>query len=512
MPFSRCLIPLILVLICSLLAVMPGCGTQQGVAIADPSLAIRTVADVAPQSPPTSGSAAQATAAHGFVGATSCAAAGCHGNPSGNPLASSFQVFSSQDPHRNAFLVLYSERSVMMFRALEQVPSETIDESRYLKFLQQRCIGCHATPLPTEGSAPRRAEDYLAGVSCESCHGPAGDWQYTHYAVPTVATGTSHVTPPGMNEISSLVKRGGLCVTCHIGPQQQGGRTYDVNHDLIASGHPRLTFELDAYLANLPAHWDRAQDERRHQQEMGAEASSFHFDAWRMGQYQVAKQHATLTGERAASGELDFANYDCHDCHHALESPGWRQPRITAAAEKTLSGHLPSVRPATLAEEQLDLILTRVVTTIPKTKYTASEEGAGPDPFRSPVPEKARPAILLRILDRIQPETDTTKTPPLLDHRWDRVTQFQLGLAAYLADFPAETQPPGIAALRTQCDQLGELLGSQFVIHRSSAMEGERTKNFVGGQYDSPSGYNPSDPRLTKSLDAIREELKMLRQ
>lgn len=512
MPFSRCLIPLISLLASSLLVMMAGCGTQQGVAVTDPPLAIRTVADASPQSSPTSGSAAKATVAHAFVGATSCAAAGCHGNPSGNPLASSFQVFSSQDPHRSAFLVLYSERSVMMYRALEQLPSETIDEGRYLTFLQQRCIGCHATPLPTEAPAPSRAEDYLAGVSCESCHGPAGEWQYTHYAVPAATTSTSRVTPPGMSDIGSLVKRGGLCVTCHIGPQQQGGRNYDVNHDLIASGHPRLTFELDAYLANLPAHWDRAQDERRHQQEMGAEASSFHFDAWRMGQYQVAKQQATLTGQRAASGELDFANYDCHDCHHALESPGWRQPRINAAAEKTLPGHLPSVRPATLAGEQLDLILARMVTTIPKTKYTASEEGSRADPFRSPVPEKARPAILLRILERIQPGTDTTTTPPLLDHRWDRVAQFQLGLAAYLADFPAETQPPGMSALRAQSDQLGDLLGSQFVIHRWPAMEGEQAETFAGGQYDSPSGYNPHDPRLKTSLDAIREELKMLSQ
>ena len=36
-----------------------------------------------------------------------------------------------------------------------------------------------------------------------------------------------------------------------------------MNHDLLATGHPRLNFELTTYFANLPRHWDDKADQQR---------------------------------------------------------------------------------------------------------------------------------------------------------------------------------------------------------------------------------------------------------
>ncbi len=36
----------------------------------------------------------------------------------------------------------------------------------------------------------------------------------------------------------------------------------EVDHDLIAAGHPALRFEFATYFANLPPHWDVARDKK----------------------------------------------------------------------------------------------------------------------------------------------------------------------------------------------------------------------------------------------------------
>jgi hypothetical protein len=38
-------------------------------------------------------------------------------------------------------------------------------------------------------------------------------------------------------------------------PGPDGKPWRDVNHDLIAAGHPRLSFELSAFMATMPPHW-----------------------------------------------------------------------------------------------------------------------------------------------------------------------------------------------------------------------------------------------------------------
>ena len=54
-----------------------------------------------------------------------------------------------------------------------------------------------------------------------------------------------------------LAERAKVCTRCHVGRRSPDGLlTQEVNHDLIAAGHPRLNFEFAAYQENLPVHWD----------------------------------------------------------------------------------------------------------------------------------------------------------------------------------------------------------------------------------------------------------------
>ncbi|MDX1945975.1 MAG: multiheme c-type cytochrome [Pirellulaceae bacterium] len=264
-----------------------------------------------------------------FVGHLSCVAAGCHGaafSPREPAWRSAATVWEARDPHRQAFLVLYTERSVEIYRNLhpDERDASRLDDDRYFRFLQQRCISCHATgtqgddraPIPSKERAPA---DYLAGVSCESCHGPAGQWLHTHY----LANATP--TTPGFISTKDLWTRAGVCVGCHVGPMVTGDTTYDMNHDLIAAGHPRLAFEFDAYLLNLPKHWNEIEDKRQHR-------GSFHVDAWRFGQVQSARQVVTLLAHRAPAGH-DFANFDCYACHHPIRDPS--SPTSVAAVRHT---------------------------------------------------------------------------------------------------------------------------------------------------------------------------------
>jgi hypothetical protein len=145
-----------------------------------------------------------------------------------------------------------------------------------------------------------------------------------------------------LQDLRPLDNRAAVCMKCHIGPQVIGEPPvepkfdddkfpdrvpprrpredviFDVNHDLIAAGHPRLTFEFNAYLTNLPKHWDEAAIAKKQGQSVDP---SFHFESWREGQVQKVKQVAKLRDTRPARPWREFANHDCRACHHPIGEP-----------------------------------------------------------------------------------------------------------------------------------------------------------------------------------------------
>ncbi len=270
-------------------------------------------------------------AAHVSLGMNSCTASACHG---GSVTAtgrqrewnSSYTVWASKDPHADAYAVLLGDRSQRIVARLvfpEKVDPKTTPKE-YQSFLEKRCATCHATIGEGRPSSDGFAED---GVSCASCHGVAGDWLGDKHA--GRKSGQMKVT-------QQLEPRAKVCVVCHVGsPAHNGEPAREVNHDLIAAGHPRLNFEFLAYLNSLPAHWDLEKDRQRVRQPNGVKKGQANFaaEAWLTGQFVAANAALELLEARAkAEGGTDkdhawpeFSEVSCYACHHDLRSQSYRQ-------------------------------------------------------------------------------------------------------------------------------------------------------------------------------------------
>ena len=141
------------------------------------------------------------------------------------------------------------------------------------------CLSCHYTPVVRRGRL--RAG---AGVTCESCHGPARDWVSLHgsYGVPeadfqkaarleTAAHRTKRIadsTAAGMRRSSHLYELAATCFGCHTVPNEEivnrGGHSTGGDFELVAwSGRIRHNF-LESYRtgdgrtnAERPRAWKR---------------------------------------------------------------------------------------------------------------------------------------------------------------------------------------------------------------------------------------------------------------
>jgi predicted CXXCH cytochrome family protein len=251
----------------------------------------------------------QRTANPEWLGASSCASAGCHGDVRGDAphWRSALAMWAANDPHAQAFDVLWTVRAREMTRLLHSRPPDApappqLSDADHIANLNERCIGCHATPNQESGND-------AFGVHCESCHGAAGGWLHAHSR-----SDFRRDSSPGFIDTKDLSQRAAACMPCHVGPSNTAGNLQIVDHDLIAAGHPRLAFEFHSYFQSLPAHWDREADE-------GRQPGAFHFRSWLAGQSQQAKQRGL-----ARDQPVDFAQLDCFACHHQLAADSSRRP------------------------------------------------------------------------------------------------------------------------------------------------------------------------------------------
>jgi hypothetical protein len=393
--------------------------------------------------------------APGFLGAQSCAATGCHGDVRHNPpsWASAFNTWLGRDPHVHAYDLLWTHRSRQITRLLSQQPRGAISDSEHSQLLERHCIGCHATPAA--GNASR----YALGVNCESCHGPASQWLHAHYRAGFVRDATA-----GFIDTKDLTQRAGACMPCHVGPSDAAGNSQTVSHDLIAAGHPRLNFEFHSYFQSLPAHWDRAGDERRH-------SPDFHYRSWLAGQTELKGQRQLLldaSGDKTDAG-LDFALYECSACHHQLSANHWRQQRARNQAD------------------QADA-LARLLR-----------------PFSSALllPDRARQAPLKERLQWLETQLSAAAQPASAS--WDRALQAYLAAQAVAADLTARSDPQGadqITALARALAGLGRYLAQD-------CFSGPTDTGQPPTQYDSPSQFDPA--QLTRHIGPVIEALAKLR-
>lgn len=265
--------------------------------------------------------------AKGWIGTASCASAACHGadGPQGTKSCE-YSTWKESDPHSRAYDVLYSERSLRMARLLW--PDDKTPEP----WKKSECLACHtsfesARELADPAKSPESASSSLSyGVGCESCHGPARDWIGAHTTDEWRALRPAEKEQLGFRDLTQPLARAETCVRCHTGSPNQ-----EVNHDLIAAGHPRLFFNLVGFSESPPTMGEKSYRGKWHwlsrrNQVSGSEESRGIKLAreWGVGEVVSAiaaldlLDHRLQESGKPNSNWPELAEFNCYACHHDL--------------------------------------------------------------------------------------------------------------------------------------------------------------------------------------------------
>jgi hypothetical protein len=252
---------------------------------------------------------------------------------------SAYAIWAADDPHAQAYAVLFTPESQRMVQALN------LGNAPDAAAKADRCLACHSLPVSGARTADARGNVSVLlsdGVSCEACHGPAEKYLAAHTMQGWHPPGDSQFDSSlRMKNTVDIASRAKICAGCHVGQPDAEGRPWrDVNHDLIAAGHPRLNFDFAAYMATLPAHWNAKKHPERFDELHSLVAGQFMTaDA----ALKVLETRANAAKQPAISTNADksyetmpfvsatwpeFSEYDCFACHHDLRGRSWRQQLI----------------------------------------------------------------------------------------------------------------------------------------------------------------------------------------
>jgi Cytochrome c554 and c-prime len=261
-----------------------------------------------------------------YRGATSCSATACHGSvqpAAAKILRNEYIAWIERDKHSSAFSVLLGDRS-------RSIQAKLIGQGPHASE-NPRCLACHETH--TDAISARQKDRFQEGVGCESCHGASDRWIGEHTRYDWAGRNAAEKEQWGMIATSDLTSRAQACARCHVGaPATSGSPAREVDHDMIAAGHPRLNFEFSAYQANMPHHW---------RDDIGPDSTAdFPARAWAVGQIVSAQAALDLLRDRASRAVPDakvsrasvwpeLSEYDCFSCHHDLRDDPWRRDRST---------------------------------------------------------------------------------------------------------------------------------------------------------------------------------------
>jgi hypothetical protein len=242
------------------------------------------------------------------LGPATCASSVCHGKldrqSEVHVWLNEYRIWTSADKHSQAYRTLESDDSKRIATYLGLGSATTA----------KVCLDCHTDNVPREKRGPKfQISD---GVGCEACHGGAEDWIKSH-----AADGATHADnlARGMYPTETPAARAELCLSCHMGSDIKFA-----SHDIMGAGHPRLSFELEAFTTNQPAHYDVDDDYRERKGEIPG------FNLWLTGQVEAARRYVDLVVERLAAKPglyPEIALYDCHGCHHEMDEKRWTPAR-----------------------------------------------------------------------------------------------------------------------------------------------------------------------------------------
>jgi hypothetical protein len=221
------------------------------------------------------------------LGAGSCAAHACHGGGADSDVSwrSAYRVWKD-GKHSSAYGLLTSEAGKRMGKRLGIEPREA-----------QMCLSCHGTTGVTT-AATFDADD---GVSCELCHGGAKDWLGDHATPGWKGLDRAEKAKRGMRDLSTPAKRVAACVRCHV-----AGEGRDITHEIMAAGHPPLSFDAAKFMHDMPPHWRDAEDKA--------------IPTWVEGLKANARAQLDHVARAANKKEHwpEFAVFDCYACHHPV--------------------------------------------------------------------------------------------------------------------------------------------------------------------------------------------------
>ncbi len=248
-----------------------------------------------------------------ILGSLSCSATACHGS---QPLdakkpqrSEEFVRWREADPHAKAAQTLASDK----YRdILSRVSGR--DDGRPDPQMRARCAKCHDPLGETGDHTTLSAVGH--GIGCETCHGGAEQWLSRHYEREIER---SELVALGLLDTKNLHVRGQQCASCHVGSADQ-----DMNHDMIAAGHPPLRFELSAYHDLIQhKHWNDTRER--------LETRDFQVQLWAAGQTTSAAARLELLEARCGNGPdqwPELAEYSCFSCHQRIRG----NDKLAAAA------------------------------------------------------------------------------------------------------------------------------------------------------------------------------------
>jgi hypothetical protein len=263
----------------------------------------------------------------------------------------------------------------------------------------------------------------------------------------------------------------------------------NMNHDMIAAGHPRLNFEFATYQRALPPHWK--EKDRRTGRARGAD---FETRAWGAGQIASTRAALDLLLTRLPGGEQDqertpwpeFSEFNCYDCHHDLKLSG--RPTTSAGQKRGSPGWYRSWELERLSEGAPGGLPAATITFL--------------DLMKKPLPSAEK---LRQVLPLVGSDLKVPPSKPEALLRWVRPTDRQLKQMnldqacwlyhALIAIEISRRQGPGPVPDEEEIDrQFGHLAHKLLLPVK------------VGDtQFNSPRDYNPADvqPLFTGLMDRL---------
>ncbi len=240
-----------------------------------------------------------------WVGMSGCSLKGCH-NSTAQGGRTQFSLWA-RDDHARAFAVLRDAPSQQIAQAAG------LSTPAHQSLLCLKCHSAHALSMPINAKV-----QLSEGVSCEVCHGPASQWIGPHRTADWRAKSKSDKSKLGFRNLSSPRERVETCITCHVGTPG-----FEVTHEMIAAGHPKMRFEMTAFLEAIPQHWYEARTRRL--------VPQFAAKVWLIGQTATLKQTiANMEARSPDRARFEFADHDCYACHRSLSTRSFGKKLVGA--------------------------------------------------------------------------------------------------------------------------------------------------------------------------------------